>query len=44
MATRQELEEYWSMNDYLDAIDYLDFTEDVDAFYSKPVKAKSGER
>ncbi len=31
MATLQEIEEYWSTSDIFDAIDYLDFVEDVEA-------------
>jgi hypothetical protein len=42
MCTWQELETYWSMSDYLDALDYLDFKEDVEAYHHEKSKSKTG--
>jgi len=41
MGTFREIEEYWSMEDVLDAIDYLDFKDDVQAYEHEKAKAKS---
>ena len=42
MGTLRDIEEYWDLSDVLDAVDYLDFTEDLQQFEEEKAAAKAG--
>jgi len=40
MASLQEIETHWGLKDVFDALDYLDFVEDAQAFYEQEASKK----